>query len=202
MAQFPLDTAHILALAETMITGLRSNPTVFPAPPVSADDLEVQRDAAVAAADEQVAAQAAAKAATERKTAAFAAMSTSMKHDISYAEYTAKTPAELGLIGWGPKAEPEPLAAPGQPLVLEIAHQEADSLELDWKKPRTGGKVAYYRAEMRKMNPTGEWELQGTATTTKIELVNLPPGAALEFRVIAENAAGTGLPSNTVAVVL
>ena len=202
MAQFPLDTAHILALAETMITGLRDNQTVFPAPPVSADDLEAQRDAAVAAADEQTAAQAAAKAATERKTAAFATMSTSMKHNISYAEYTAKTPAELGLIGWGPRAEPEPLAVPGQPLVLEIAHQEADSLGLDWKKPRTGGKVAYYRAEMRTMNPAGEWELQGTATSTKIELINLPPGATLEFRIIAENAAGCGLPSNTVAAVL
>jgi hypothetical protein len=202
MAQFPLDTAHILALAETMITGFRDNQTVFPAPPVAADDLEAQRDAAVAAADAQTAAQAAAKAATERKTAAFTALSTSMKHDISYAEYTAKTPAELGLIGWEPRAEPEPLAVPGQPLVLEIAHQEADSLGLDWKKPRTGGKVAYYRAEMRTMNPAGEWELQGTATTTKVELINLPPSAALEFRVIAENAAGQGLPSNTVTAVL
>lgn len=202
MAQFPLDTAHILALAETMIAGLRDNQTVFPAPPASADDLEAHRDAAVAAADEQVAAQAAAKAATERKTAAFAALTASMKHDISYAEFTAKSPAELGLIGWGPRAEPEPLDAPGQPLVLEIVRQDADSVELDWKKPRTGGKVAYYRAEMRTMNPTGEWELQGTATTTKIELINLPHGAALEFRVIAENAAGQGLPSNTVAAVL
>jgi hypothetical protein len=202
MAQFPLDTAHILALAETMITGLRDNQTVFPAPPVSADDLEAQRDAAVAAADEQVAAQAASKAATERKTAAFATLSASMKHDISYAEFTAKTPSELGLIGWGPRAEPEPLALPGQPLVLEIAQQDADGLALDWKKPRTGGKVAFYRAEMRTMNPAGAWELQGTATTTKIELINLPRETALEFRVIAENAAGIGLPSNTVAAVL
>ena len=202
MAQFPLDTAHILALAETMINGLKDNQTVFPSPPVSADDLEAQRDEAVAAADEQVVTQAAAKAATERKTAAFAKLGTSMKHDISYAEFTATSPAELGLIGWGPRAEPTPLVVPGQPLVLEIAHQSADALALDWKKPRTGGKVAYYRAEMRTANPIGEWTLQGTATTTKIELISLPRETALEFRIIAENAAGIGLPSNTVTAVL
>jgi hypothetical protein len=202
MAQFPLDAAHILALADAMIAGFKDNHAVFPSPPVSWSDLKNLRDAAAASLEGQTAAQAAAKAATERKNADFAALDDAMKDGIAYAEFTVTSPAELGLIGWGPRAEPTPLAPPGQPLVLEIARQDADSLELDWKKPRTGGKAAFYRAEMRTVNPAGEWALKGTATSTKVELTDLPGGTQLEFRIIAENAAGTGLPSNTVAVVL
>lgn len=202
MAQFPLDAAHILALADAMIAGFKDNPTVFPSPPVSWSDLKTLRNAAADSLEGQTAAQAAAKAATERKNADFAALDDAMKDGISYAEFTATSPAELGLIGWGPRAEPTPLAVPGQPLVLEIVRQDADSLELDWKKPRTGGKTAFYRAEMRTVNPAGEWTLKETATSTKIDLTGIPGGTQLEFRIVAENAAGRGIPSNTVTAVL
>ena len=202
MAQFPLDAAHILALAEIMITGFKDNHTVFPSPPVSSEDLKKLRDAAVAAADEQVAAQAAAKAATEHKTAAFAALGDAMKNGIAYAEFTAKTPADLSLIGWGPRAEPEPLASPGQPFSLEITQQSAAGLKLDWKKPKTGGKPAFYLVEARTLAPVGEWTLKSTATSTKVELTDLPHGTQLEFRVIAGNAAGKGEPSSIVTAVL
>lgn len=202
MAQFPLDAAHILALADAMIAGFKDNHAVFPSPPIPWSALKNLRDAAAASLEEQTAAQAAAKVATEHKTADFAALGDAMKNGIAYAEFTVKTPAELSLIGWGPKADPTPLTPPGQPLVLEIAHQDAESLELDWKKPRTGGKAAFYRAEMRTVNPAGEWTLKGTATSTKIELTDLPHGTQMEFRIIAENAAGQGMPSNTVTAVV
>ncbi len=202
MAQFPLDTSHILTLSESMVVGFKDNDTVFPSPPVAADDLEALRNAAAAAYDAQIAAQAAAKAATEAKNAAFAALTAAMKDNISYAEFTAKSPADLGLIGWGPRAEPEPLALPGQPLALQIAKEDAGGVRLDWKKPKTGGKVAFYRAEMRTVVPVSEWALKGTATSTKIELIDIPHGVQIEFRIISENATGEGLPSNTVTAVL
>lgn len=202
MAQFPQDTSNILTLAGTMVEGLKDNDSVFPSPPVAADDLQALRDAAAAACAAQVAAQAAAKAATEQKHIAMSKLTAAMKNDIVYAEITVQTPAELGLIGWGPRAEPTPLALPSQPLGLKIANQDADGLKLDWKKPKSGGKVAFYRVEMRTVDPAAGWALKGTATTTKIELLNLPPGTALEFRIIAENAAGEGMPSNTVTATL
>ena len=202
MAHFPQDTANILALAETMIRGFKDNHNVFPSPPIAADDLEALRDAAVAACDDQTTAQAAAKAATERKHTAVGNLSAAMKDDIVYAEYTATTPAELGLIGWGPKAEPTPLAIPGQPLDLQMLHQSEDGVQLDWHKPNSGGRPAFYRIEVRTVDPVGAWTLKETVTKTKVELTGLTRGTALEFRVIAENDTGRGTASNTVTAVL
>ena len=205
MANFPQDTANILALAETMIRGFKDNHNVFPSPPIAADDLEALLDAAVAACDDQTTAQAAAKAATERKHTAVGNLSTAMKDDIVYAEYTAATPADLGLIGWGPKAEPTPLAVPGQPADLRIPQQSEDSVQLSWHKPGSGGRPAFYRIELRTVDPVGAWTLKETVTKTKAELTGFTGfarGTSLEFRVIAENDAGRGTASNTVTAVL
>ncbi|WP_417913251.1 fibronectin type III domain-containing protein [Candidatus Electronema sp. TJ] len=202
MAQFPLDAAHILALADSMIAGFTANPEVFPSPPVSVAQMQAERDAAAAAHDAQLAAQAASKAATEVKTDAFSDLTGTMKNNVSYAEFTARTPADLSLIGWGPRAEPTPLAPPGQPGSLDIPRQSAGQAQLVWEKPTSGGRPAFYKAEARTVNPAGAWQLKGTSTSLKIELTDLVRNVELEFRVIAENAAGAGTPSNTVTAVL
>ena len=202
MAQFPLDAAHILALADSMIAGFTANSGIFPSPPVSAAALQAQRDVASAALDAQLAAQAASKAATEGKTDAFADLAVMMKNDISYAEFTARTPADLGLIGWGPRAEPTPLAPPGQPGSLDIPRQGAGQAQLMWEKPKSGGRPAFYKVEARTVDPAGAWKLKGVSTSLEIELTDLARNVETEFRVIAENAAGAGTPSNTVTAVL
>ncbi|WP_446008161.1 fibronectin type III domain-containing protein [Candidatus Electrothrix sp.] len=202
MPTFPLDISHILALAEKMIAGLEENKSVFPSPPVPPQELREARDEAVEADDAQVAAQAAAKAATEVKTDKYARLSDKMKDDISYAKHAVTSPAELSLIGWGPRAEPSPLAPPGQPGSLAIPEQDAGKVQLTWNKPQSGGKPAFYRVEMRTVDPAGDWILKGAGISTTAELTGLECGVALEFRIIAENSAGTGSPSNTVTAVL
>ena len=76
-------------------------------------------------------------------------LSDKMKDDISYAEHTVTSPAELSLIGWGPRAEPTPLDPPGQPGSLAIPQQDAGKVRLTWNKPQSGGKLAFYKVEMR-----------------------------------------------------
>jgi hypothetical protein len=185
-----------------MVAGLKDNHAVFPSPPVSSADLEALHDTAAAAYDAQIAAQAAAKLATEAKTAAFTALIAAMKDEISYAEFTVTSQADLSLIGWGSRAESTPLDPPGQPGSLDIPKQGTDEVKLTWKKPKTGGKQAFYKAKVRTVDPAGDWTLKGTSTSTKVELTDLARGVELEFRIIAENSAGAGTPSNTVSVVL
>ncbi|MCI5148925.1 MAG: fibronectin type III domain-containing protein [Candidatus Electrothrix sp. MAN1_4] len=202
MAHFPLDTSHILTLSENMVAGFKDNDSVYPSPPIPSDDLEDLRNAAMDAYEAQIAAQAAAKATTEKKQAAFNTLVAAMKDDITYAEFTAKTPADLALIGWGPRAEPTSLATPGQPGSLEMPKQGAGLVKLTWNKPKSGGKPAFYKAEIRTVDPAGKWTLKGTSTSTEVELLDLQRGVELEFRIIAENSTGVGEPSNSVTAVL
>lgn len=125
-----------------------------------------------------------------------------MRDDLSYAEHAATSSAELSLVGWGPRADRSPLASPGQPGSLEISQQDAGMVRLAWKKPRDGGKPAFYKAEVRTVDPPGDWTLKGTATSTKMELAGLNRAVQLEFRIIAENSAGSGPPGNTASAVL
>ena len=70
---------------------------------------------------------------------------------------------------------------------------------LDWKQPVDGGRVSAYKVQSRS---GGNWQDVATAIETEATLVDQPKGAELEYRVIAINKAGDGLPSNTVMVVL
>jgi hypothetical protein len=63
-----------------------------------------------------------------------------------------------------------------------------------------GGRVAFYRIQRRTAG--GQWEDFATATRTSHHLTEQPRGAELEFRVIAQNRAGVGMPSATVTAVL
>lgn len=69
---------------------------------------------------------------------------------------------------------------------------------LDWKEPIDGGAVASYKIERRE-RPAGAWSLVAVALESEATLNNQERGKDWEFRVIAVNKAGEGVPSNTVA---
>ncbi len=72
---------------------------------------------------------------------------------------------------------------------------------LDWKKPADGGAVAAYKIERREL-PASGWTLISMAIESEATLNNQERGKEWEYRVIATNKAGEGVPSNTVAAVL
>ena len=64
-----------------------------------------------------------------------------------------------------------------------------------------GGKVASYKIERRE-RPEGAWSIAGMAMESEITLHNQERGKEWEYRIIAVNKSGEGMPSNTVMAVL
>ena len=202
MAQFPRREAEIKALAQNIVTGLADNVADFPSPPVSSADLQALLNSFITLCDEQVAAQAAAEQVTQTKIAGMEEMVTAMRADLRYAEDAVNyDDAKLTALGWGGKADPTPLGIPGQPRALEAPRQGEGWVFLDWKKPADGGAVAAYKIERRE-RPSGNWSLISIAIESEATLNNQERGKDWEYRVIATNKAGEGVPSNTVAAVL
>nr|VFJ70711.1 MAG: hypothetical protein BECKFW1821C_GA0114237_102432 [Candidatus Kentron sp. FW] len=94
---------------------------------------------------------------------------------------------------------PTPLAVPGQARSLHVTTQ--GWLEMDWKKPADGGRVATYRIQRREAG-VGPWTLVEIAMETEARLVDQARGSMLEYCVVATNKAGEGEASNTVTVSL
>ena len=202
MAQFPRREAEIKALAQNIVTGLAANAADFPAPPVLSADLQAILNSFITLCDEQVAAQAAAEQVTMTKTAGLEELITAMRADLRYAEDAVNyDDAKLTALGWGGKAAPTALQIPGQPRALEAPRQGEGWVFLDWKEPADGGSVAAYKIERRE-RPVGDWILISMAIESEATLNNQERGKDLEYRVIATNKAGEGIPSNTVAAVL
>ena len=202
MARFPIKEAEIKVLAQNIVTGLTDNPAIYPAPPVTAVDLQAVLDSLITLGDEAVAAQAAAEQATETKNAGLEELTDAMKAVLRYAEDTVNyNDAQLSLLGWGGIAAPTALEAPGQARTLEIVSQGEGWVSLDWKKPADGGAVASYKIERRE-RPAGDWMIISLAMESEATLNNQERGKDWEYRVIAVNKAGEGVPSNTVAAVV
>jgi hypothetical protein len=66
---------------------------------------------------------------------------------------------------------------------------------------KDGGAVASYKIERRE-RPAGDWMLISLAMESEATLNNQERGKDWEYRIIAVNKAGEGMPSNTVAAVL
>jgi hypothetical protein len=202
MARFPKPEAEIVALAQSMVSGLTDNAAVYPAPPVAPLDLTTLVNAYTTAKNAAIAAQAAAEDATAIKDDALEDLADAMKSDIRYAENTVNFDDDkLKLIGWAGKTAPTPLAAPGQARLLEAPRQGDGWVFLDWKAPVDGGAPSAYKVTRRE-RPAGAWEDVATAVITEATLVEQPKGKELEYRIIAVNKAGEGEPSNTEMVVL
>lgn len=201
MARFPKREADIRILVQNIITGLTDNPD-FPDPPFSPAQLQALLDNSIALEDAQVADQAKAQQSTEAKQAGNEEMIAAAKSVLSYAEDAVHgNDAKLAALGWGGRAEPVPLQAPGQPRSFEAAKEGPGWLTLDWKKSPDGGKAAFYRLE-RRAAAGGEWAMAGTALEAEITLHNQERGKEWEYRVIAVNKAGESEASNTVTAVL
>jgi hypothetical protein len=204
MAVFPRKETEIKSLAQNLVTGLTDNPGVYPAPPVPPGPLQALLDSVITLGDEAVASRALAKQTTETKFAALEELVDAMKANFRYAEDTVNyNDAQLSLIGWAGKAAPTPnvLELPGQARTLEAPRQGEGWVFLDWKEPLDGGLPASYKIERRE-RPAGEWMIAAMAIESEATVNNQERGKDWEYRVSAVNAAGEGMASNTVAVVL
>ena len=202
MARFPDREAEIRALAQNIVTGLVASAADFPTPPVASAALQTLLDSFVTLCDDAVAARAASEQATETKVAGLDELVTAMRADLRYAEDAVNyDDAKLTALGWGAKAAPAALEVPGQPRSLAAPRQGEGWVFLDWKKPADGGAVAAYKIERREL-PASGWTLVSMAIESEATLTSQERGKDLEYRVIATNRAGEGMPSNTVAVVL
>jgi hypothetical protein len=84
---------------------------------------------------------------------------------------------------------------------LEAPRQGEGRVFLDWKAPADGGAVAGYKIE-RRDRPAGDWPLVSVAPESEATLTSQERGKDWEYRVIAVNKTGEGVPSNTVAAVV
>ena len=71
---------------------------------------------------------------------------------------------------------------------------------LDWKEPVDGGEVASYKIEGRERREGGR-SIACMAMESEITLHNQQRAKEWEYRVIAVNKTGEGMPSNTVMAV-
>ncbi len=209
MPRFPKNQADIAALAWLIEAGLKDNPAIFPAPPVSWFMIRVKKIQFVGLRDIALSARAVAEQASTDKTEALQELIEAMKADIRYAENTVDFDDDkLKLIGWAGRKAPAVLPPPGQVRMLEAPKQGAGWVFLDWKQPADGGKPAAYKVQRRVgggvgSEPVGDrWEDIATAILSEITLVDQPEKTEIEYRVIAINKAGEGTASNTVSVVL
>jgi hypothetical protein len=204
MPQFPNTEPTIAALANTIESGLASDP-IFAKPPV----LPAQLDAALsdfnsasALADQK---RAEAQQATDAKSATLALLVSQMKTVLDWAsKLPGVTEAQLRKIGWGFASPPTLLTAPGQCRDLELVRVVGNSLEFDWKKPVDGGKPSGYKLYRRAAGSSGAWTLEDAIfgiSQTRDEEHDFPPGQ-WEVVVTATNNAGEGPHSNTVSVVV
>jgi len=202
MARFPKKEAEIIALAERLVSGFRSNLALFPAPPVIWPILNVKRNIYYGARNAMLAKQAAAEQSIADKDTAIEELINALKSDIRYAENTVNFDDDkLKLIGWSGNQTPTALAPPGEVRQLEAPKQGDGWVFLDWKAPADGGRVSAYKVQ-RRQRPEGAWQDVATAIETESTLVDQPKGKELEYRIIAINKSGEGSPSNTVMVVL
>ena len=202
MARFPESESETLMLGQTMIIGLVNNVATYPAPPITTADLSTAMGAYVDAKNVATAAQAAAEQAVVDKNAALEALVDDMKADLRYAENTVNyDDAKLKLIGWGGRSAATALVPPGQARTLEAPRQGEGWVFLDWKDPVDGGAVAAYKIQ-RRLRPDGPWLDIGLAIESETTLANQERNKEWEYRVVAVNKTGEGMPSNTVMAVL
>ncbi len=207
MGHFPAKETEIVALAEQMLTGYTDHAVDFP----SADTLALQASltAYQAQKQSQEAVKSQAQIATVTKEVTLEELVVLMKNDLKLSEVdTTANPEKLLEIGWSIKAEPTPITEPNAPGDLVPVYEGDGEIKLEWgKSPRDANKpVANYIVQRRDKDSTsgefGQWEMVEMTYTNQSHLIGQPKMREMEYRVIASNAAGESMPSNTVSVVL
>lgn len=211
MPTFPTKEAEVVALVEAMIAGYTAHPADFPSidPLVDLPALQTALSNYQTDKQGQIDAHAQAQIATVTKTENLDALTELMKNDLKVSEVdVADDPEKLTQIGWGPRQDPQPVVAPGQPANLHPVAEGQGMLWLAWDRPATGsgGPVRNYIAERREQpaggGEFGAWAIVGTALNNEISLSDQPRNVQMEYRVKAANIGGESMPSNTAAVVL
>ncbi len=207
MASFPDKDADVVALVQTMIAGYTVHAIDFP----SADPLGLQAalDGFLTDRQSQEDAKAQAQIATATKRGTLDTLESLMKDSLKASELdVASDPDKLLEIGWGPKAAPVPISAPDAPSNLIPVYEGPGDATLQWDKPvhDPNRPVVNYAVERRDRpaggGEFGDWIFVDMTYKNQIELSAQPRGIQMEYRVMATNAAGQSLPSNTAAVVL
>jgi len=211
MPTFPTKESEVVALVEAMIAGYIAHPADFPSIDPLTDLVALQGALAAYQANRQsqLDSRAQAKIATQTKSTTLDALEELMINDLKLSEVdVAADPTKLAQIGWGPRQDPQPVAAPGQPTNLHPVAEGQGILWLAWDSPATdsGGPLRNYVIERRQQpaggGEFGDWDIVGTALNNEISLADQPRGIQMEYRVTATNLGGQSMPSNTAAVVL
>jgi len=202
MGKFPNRQVEVVALAESVVQGLTSNPAVFPNPPVPPAVMMADLLAVVQAHDEAVAAMAAAEQKIEAKNEKLAVLVKKVKDNLRYAENTVDYDDEfLKLLGWSGRAKRKPLVKPGQCSNFSAMAQGVDWIGLAWEAPTKGGKPAMYRI-LHRENGTSKWTVAETSYGTAFRLERQEAGKSMDYCVVASNKAGESGESNIVTAVL
>ena len=200
--RFPKDKAKILILSQDVNEGLKTNETTFPSPPYRTNQMDADLAAHEAKRAQIVAAEAAVRQLYEDEKPIFDRIEDGTKQNIKYGESVANgDDAILGLINWGNPSQPKPLEKPGQPRVLEIVGQGDGWVQIDWKEPVGGGKVASYIVR-RSEDGGSKFDDATTVSISEATLLNQPKGKKLIYQVVAQNKAGDSMASNTVTLTL
>jgi len=208
MPTFPKAESEVVALAETMIAGYTAHAADFPSidPLTTLPALQAALDNFQGDKASQEDARAQAKIATVTKDGKLDTLIELMKNDLKLSEVdTADDPEKLAEIGWGPRQQPQPIVAPGQPEKFHPIAEGPGDIWFEWDKPSCGGQVRNYIIERRDQATGGlfsAWTVVGSALNNEIHLIDQPRGIQLEYRLTAANIAGQSMPSNTAAVVL
>lgn len=200
--RFPKTEGEIGKLAQFMISGLRTEQELYPAPPVPPENLQARFDTYVAAREAAKQASGVAARLYTEKDEALDELVGDMKTVIRYAENTTDfNDDDLKTIGWGGRASKGTLEVPGQVGSLAVPREGPGWILLEWKPPTDGGKVSAYRIQ-RRHHVEETWEEAGMSVEPQVLLSGQERGAALVYHVIAVNKAGEGIPSNVVTTVL
>lgn len=209
---YPSKKADKDVLYEAILAGIAANPLDYPNGPGNIFNTTVLNTRVTAkntAVTDRLQKEGVFRVAVETENLSYASVDDEARRLITLAEAQhAGQPEKLLLIGWGPRTPPQSVP-PGQPRQLEAFPQLQTALVLDWKAPApgSGGNVAFYRVERQTKTlagqvtePWGVWSTQAVAS--EITLTGLERGVEYEFRIVAVNAAGDSIPSNTAAAVL
>ncbi len=204
MSTYPKTESGLVALAQEILNGVAAHPTMFPS--VSTTDLQLAVQYYQQNIKTVQAARAVAQNETELKNAARLTLDKLTKKALKAAESDCvDNPGNLVFIGWGGKAPPTPIAAPGAPTNLRSTDEGFGTITFAWDKPRTGGAVRNYSLYRTTADPESglaQWSLVGFYYSNEITVENQPRGTQLYYMVNAANAGGTGPNSNTLPVVL
>jgi hypothetical protein len=204
MPKFPKTEAEVVALADAMIAGYTAHAADFPSVTVAQLSTALSNYKNQRQTQEDKRSQA--QIATVTKDERLELLTELMKNDLKLSEVdVTDDPEKLYEIGWGPKADPQPIAAPGSPTDLHPIAEGQGTLWLEWDKPANGGPVRNYIIERRQQAEGGEfgaWTLVQTTYDCEINLTDQPVEIRVEYRVKASNEAGESMPSNSVSVVL